>query len=159
MSSPLRPYGLQHARLPCPSPTSKVCSDSCPSNQWCNPAISSSVVPFSSCLQTFPASGSFPMSQFFTSGSPSIGVSTSASILPMNIQDWFSLGLTGLISLHDNDIGWVNKWQVLDECQWWTRPWRSRAEWAASLNPQETPRPPPHPERPPPSSPPLLNFH
>ena len=64
MSSPLRPYGLQHARLPCPSPTSKVCSDSCPSNQWCHPAISSSVVPFSSCLQTFPASGSFPMMIF-----------------------------------------------------------------------------------------------
>ena len=95
----LRPQGLQHARLPCPSPTSRVCLNSCPLSQWCHPTISSSVTPFSSCLQSFPASGSFSMSQFFTSGGKSIGVSISASVLPMNIQGWFPLGLTGLISL------------------------------------------------------------
>ena len=83
----LQLHGLQHARLPYPSLTPGVCSNSCPSGQGCHPTISSSVIAFSSCLQTFPASGSFPMSQFFASGGPSIGVSTSASILPMNIQD------------------------------------------------------------------------
>ena len=99
MSNFLRPHGLQHTRPPCPSPTPEACSNSCPSNQWCHPAISSSVVPFSSHLQSFPASGSFPMSQFFTSGAQSIGVSASASVLPMNSQDLFPLGWTGLISL------------------------------------------------------------
>ena len=91
--------GLQHTRLPCPSPTPGACSNSCPSGRWYHPIISSSAVPFSSCLQYFPASGSFPMSQFFTSGGQSIGVSASVSVLPMNIQDWFPLGLTGLIYL------------------------------------------------------------
>ena len=91
-------HGLQHARLPCPSPTPGAYSKSCPSSQWCHPTISSSVVPFFSCLQCFPASGSFPMSQFFTSGGQSIGVSASASVLPMNIQDWFPLGRTGWMS-------------------------------------------------------------
>ena len=86
-------------RLPCPSLTPRACSDSCPLSQWCHPTISSSVIPFSSCLQSFPASGSFPMSQFFTSGSQSIGVTALASVLPMNIQFWFPTGLTGLISL------------------------------------------------------------
>ena len=94
MSNSLWPHGLQHARLPCPSPTSRVCSNSCPLSQWYNPTISSSVVPFS-CLQSFPASGSFQMSQLFISGRQSIGASASASVLPMNIQDWFPLGLTG----------------------------------------------------------------
>ena len=84
--STLRPQGLQHTRLPCPSPTPRACSNSCPSSQWCHPTISSSVVPFSSCLQSFPASGSFPMSQFFASGGQSIGASASASVLPMNIS-------------------------------------------------------------------------
>ena len=93
----LRPHGLQHARLPCPSPTHRACSNS--SSQWCHPTISSSVVPFSSCLQPFPASGSFPMGHFFTSGDQSTGASASISILSMNIQGWFPLGLTGLISL------------------------------------------------------------
>ena len=102
MSDSLRPHGLQHARLPCPSPTPRVCSNSCPSSRWCYPTISSSVIPFSSCLQSFPASGSFRMSQLFASSSQSIGVSASASVLPMNIQDWFTLGLTGLISLQSN---------------------------------------------------------
>jgi len=92
----LWPHGLKHARLPFPSPTPRACSNSCPSSQWCHLTISSSVVPIS-CLQSFPESGSFPMSQFFASGGQSIGVSTSASVLPMNIQDWFPLGLTGLI--------------------------------------------------------------
>ena len=92
-------FGLQRARLPCPSSTPRACSNSCPSSQWCHPTISSSVTPFSSCLQSFPALGSFPVSQFFTSGGQSIGVSASASVLPVNIQDWFPLGLIGLISL------------------------------------------------------------
>ena len=96
----LWPHGLQHARLPCPSPTLGACSNSCPSSEWCHPTISSSVVPFFSSLQSFPASGSFQMSQFFPSGGQSIGVSASTSVLPMNIKGWLPLGLTGLISLH-----------------------------------------------------------
>ena len=99
VSNSLRPHGLQHTRIPCPSPTPGAYSNSCPSNWWCHPTISSSVIPFSSCLQSFPASGSFLMSQFFTSGGQSIGVSASASVLPMNIQDWFPLGWTSWISL------------------------------------------------------------
>ena len=95
----LWPHGLQHTRLPCPPPTPGAFSNSCPSSRWCHPTISSSVAPFSSCLQSFPASRSFQMSQFFTSGSQSIGVSASASVLPMNIQEWFPLGWTGWISL------------------------------------------------------------
>ena len=93
VSDSLRPHGLQHARLPCPSPT----PNSCPSCQCCHPTISSSVTPFSSCLQSFPASESFPVRQLFTSGGQSIGVSALASVLPMNIQDWFPFGLTCLI--------------------------------------------------------------
>ena len=89
MSNSLQPYGLQHVRLPCPSPTPGVYSNSCPSSWWCHPTIISSVIPFSSCLQSFPASGSFPMSQFFASGGHSTVASTLASVLPVNIQDWF----------------------------------------------------------------------
>ena len=100
MSDSLRPHGLQHAGLPCPSPSPGACSNSHPLSQWCHPTISSSVVPFSSCPQSFPVSGSFPMSQFFTSGDQSIGVSASASVFPMSIQDWFPLGLTGLVSFY-----------------------------------------------------------
>ena len=96
MSSSLWPHGLQHARHPCPSPIPRACSNSCQLSRWCHPIISTSVIPFS-CLQSFPASGSFPMSQFFPSGGQSIGAS--ASVLPMNIQDWFPLGLTDCISL------------------------------------------------------------
>ena len=92
VSNSLRPHGLQHTRLPCPSPSLGVCSNSCPLSWWCHPIISSSVIPFSSCLQSFPASGSFPMSQFFSSGGQSIGASASASVLPMNIRNWFPLG-------------------------------------------------------------------
>ena len=99
VSNSLRPHGLQHARPPCPSSTLGACSNSCPSSHWCHTTISFSVILFSSHIQSFPASGSFPMSQFFTSGGQSIGVSASSSVLPMNIQDWFPLGLTGFISL------------------------------------------------------------
>ena len=91
----LQPHELQHSRLPCPSPTPGACSNSCPLSRWCHPTISSSVVPSSSCLQLFPASGSFQMSQFFAWGGQSIGVSASASVLPMNIQDLFPLGWIG----------------------------------------------------------------
>ena len=100
VSDSLQPHGLQHARLPCPSPTPRACSNS--SSRWCHPTISSSGVPFSSHLQSFPASGAFPMSWFFTSGGQSIGVSALASVLLMNIQNWFPLGLTGSISLQSS---------------------------------------------------------
>ena len=99
VSNSLRPHGLQHARLPCPSPTPRAYSHSCPLSQSCHPTISSSVVPFSTCLQSFPASGSFPMSLFIASGGQSMGVSASALVLPMNIQDWSPLGWTGWLSL------------------------------------------------------------
>ena len=107
VSNSLRPHGLQHARPPCPSPTPGACSDLCPSSQWCHPAISSSVIAFSSCPQAFPASGSFQMSQFFASGAQSVGVSASASVLPMNIQDWFPSEWTGLISLQSKGLSRV----------------------------------------------------
>jgi len=100
MPDALRPHGPQHTRPPCPSPAPRVYSDPCPLSQWCHSIISSSVVPFSSCPQSFPASGSFPMSQLFTWGGRSIEVSASASVLPMNTQDWSPLGWTGWISLH-----------------------------------------------------------
>ena len=103
----LLPHGLQHDRPPCPSPTPRIYSDSHPSSPWCHPAISSSVVPFSSSLHSFPASGSFPMSQFFTSGGQSIRVSASASALPMNTQDWSPLGWTGWISLQSKGLSGV----------------------------------------------------
>ena len=101
MSNSLQLHGLQQARLPCPSLSPRVCSNSCPLSQWCHPTISSSVISFSG-PQFFPASGSFLVSQFFKSGSQSIGASASASALPMNIHGWFPLRLTGLISLHHN---------------------------------------------------------
>ena len=105
VSDALQLHGLQHARLSCPSSTPGACSNSCPLSRWCHPAISSSVAPFSSCLQSFPASGSFPMSLFFTSGDQSIEAST--SVLPMSIQDWFPLGLTDLISLQSKGLSRV----------------------------------------------------
>ena len=107
VSDSLQPHGLQHARLPCPSPTPRACSNSCPSSWWYHPTISSSVLPFSSCLQSFPASGSFPMSQFFASGGQSIEASASVSVLPMNIQDWCPLGLTSLSSLQSKGLSRV----------------------------------------------------
>ena len=100
-------HGLQHAKPSCPSPTPGACSDSDPSSQWCHPTISSSVILFSSCLQSFPASGSFPMSQFFKTGGQSIGVSASASVLPVNTQVWPPLGWTGWISLQSKGLSRV----------------------------------------------------
>ena len=97
VSDSLQPHGLQHARLPCPSPSPGACASSCPLSWWCHPTISSSVISFSSCLQFFPPSGSFQMSQLFTPGDQSIGVSASTSVLPMNNQDWSPLGWSGWI--------------------------------------------------------------
>ena len=107
MCDTLRRHGLQHAKLRCPSPTPRACSNSCPLSRWCPPTISSFVVSFSSCLQPFPASGSFQMSQFFISGGQSIGASVSASLLPVNIQDWFPLGWTDWISLQSKGLSGV----------------------------------------------------
>ena len=121
VSDSLRPHGLQHARPPCPSPTPGACSNSCPLRQWCHPTISSSVIPFSH-LQPFPASGSFPISQFFESGGQSIGVSASASVLPMNIQDWFPLGWTGWMRLPEGQLKKCKPCTYLDPhqqpCPW-----------------------------------------
>ena len=113
VSDSLQPHGLQHISLPCPSPTPRVSSNSCPFSWWCHPTISSSVVPFSFHIHSFPASGSFPMSQFFSSGGQSIGVSASASVLPMYIQDWFPLGLTGWIPLQSMEL-----WGVFNTTVW-----------------------------------------
>ena len=135
MSNSLQPHGLQHSRLPCPSPSPGACSDSCPLSWWCHPTVSSSVIPFSSCLQSFPTSGCFLMSLFFSSGSQSIGVSASASVLPMNTQDWFPLGLIGLISLQSKGLSRVfssttiQKHQIL---------WRSAFFMAQFLDPYMT---------------------
>ena len=107
MSDSLRPDEPQHARPPCPSPAPGVYPNSCPLSRWCHPTISSSVIPFSSCLQSFPASGSLQMSQFFTSSGQRIRVSASASVLPVNIQDWFPLGWTGWISLQSKGLSRV----------------------------------------------------
>ena len=107
VSDSLRPHELQHARPPCPSPTPGVHSDSCPSSQWCNPAISSSVVPFSSCPQSLPALESFPMSQLFTWGGQSTGVSALASFLPKKFQGWSPSEWTGWISLQSKGLSWV----------------------------------------------------
>ena len=106
VSDSLQFQGLQHTRLACPSPSPRACSNSCPLSQWCHPTISSSVVPFS-CLQSFPASGSFPKSQFFISGGQSIGLIASASVILMNIQDWFPLGLPSLIFLQSKGLSRV----------------------------------------------------
>ena len=107
VSNSLQPHGLLHARPPCPSPTPGVYPNSCPLSRWCHPTISSSVIPFSSHLQSFPASGSFPVSQLFTSGGQSIGVSASTSVLSMNTQDWSPLGWTGWISLQSKGLSRV----------------------------------------------------
>ena len=123
----LQPHGLQHARPPCPSPAPGVYSNSCPLSQWCHSTISSAVIPFSSRLQSFPASGSFLMSQFLTSGGQSIGVPASASVLPMNIQDWLPLGWTGWVSLLSKGLSGVfsnttfQKHQFFKNCRYWKR--------------------------------------
>ena len=107
VSHSLWPHESQHARPPCPSPTLGVYSDPCPSSRWCHPAISSSVIPFSSCPQSLPASGCFPMSRLFAWGGQSVGVSASAPVLPMNTQDWSPLGWTGWISLQSKGLSRV----------------------------------------------------
>ena len=107
VSDSLRPHELQHTRPPCPSPTPGVYPNPCPSNRWSHPTISSSVIPISSCPESFPASGSFQMSQLFSSGGQSIGVSASTSVLPMNTQDWSPLGWTGWISLQSKGLSRV----------------------------------------------------
>ena len=113
----LWPHGLQHARPPCPSLTLEVYSNSCPLSRWCHPTISSSVVPFSSHLQIFPASGPFPMSQLFQSGGQNIASSDSASVLLMSIQDWFPLGWTGWISLQSKGLSRVFSNTTVQKCQ------------------------------------------
>ena len=107
VSDSLRPHELQHTRPPCPSPTPGVYPNSCPSSRWCHPTISSSIVPFSSCPQSFPASRSFQITQLFASGGQSIGISASTSVLPMNTQDWSPLGWTGWISLQSKELSRV----------------------------------------------------
>ena len=116
-----KPHGLQHARVPCPSPTHRAYSNSCLLSRWCRPTISSSVDPFASHLQSFLASGSFQMSQLFASGGQIIGVSASASVLPMNIQDWFPLGWTGLTSLQSNSRVWM--WELDYKESWTLKNW------------------------------------
>ena len=118
VSDSLQPHELQHARPPCPSPTPGVYPNPCPSSQWCHPAISSSVVPFSCCPQSFPALRSFPMSQFFTWGGQSIGVSASTSVLPMNTQDWSPLGWTGWIFLQFKGFSRVFCYRALIWVPW-----------------------------------------
>ena len=120
MSDSLRPHGLQHARLPCPSPIPRVYSNSCPLSWWYHPTISSSVIPFSSCLLSSRGSGSFPRSQVYTSGGQSIGASASTSVLPMNIQDWFPLGLTGWISLLSKGLSRVFSNTTVPKYQFFT---------------------------------------
>ena len=117
-SDSLRPHGLKHARLPCPSPTPRACSNVCPLGQWCHPTISSSVVSFSFCIQSFPASRSFLMNHLFASGSQSIGVSASTSVLPMNTQDW-SLGWIGWISLQSKGLSRVFSNTTVQKYQLW----------------------------------------
>ena len=118
----LTPRGLQHSRLLCPSPSLRFCSNSRPLSQWCYLTISSSATPFSFCPQSFPASGSFSPSWFFASGGQSIGASASASVLPMNIQGWFSLGFTGLISLQymGKNLQRVDMWMCITDSFFYT---------------------------------------
>ena len=119
VSNSLQPHDSQHARPPCLSPTRRVLSNSCPSSRWCHPTISSSVVPFSSCPQPLPASGSFPMSQRFTWGGQSIGVSAWASVLPMNTQGWSPLEWTGWISLQSKGLSRVFSNTTVQKHQFW----------------------------------------
>ena len=120
VSDSLRPHGLQNARLTCPSPTPGAYSNSCPSSRWCHPVISSSVILFSSCLQSFLASGSFPRSWLFASSGQSTDVSASASCLPMNIQDWFPLGWTGCISLQSRVLSEVFSSTIVQKHQFFS---------------------------------------
>ena len=137
MSNSLWPCELQHARPICPSPSPGVCSSSCPLNRWCHPAISSCVTLFSFCLKYSPTSGSFPMSRLFASGGQSIGASASASVLPMNIQDWFPLGLTGLISLSGSIDGIKLEWESPQCCIVWQWHGGSPVIWWQIMNSQK----------------------
>ena len=139
VSDSLRPHGSQHARPPCSSPTPGVYPNSCPLSQWCHPAISSSVIPFSSCPQSLPASGSFPMSQLFTWGGQSIGVSASASFLPMNIQDWSPLGWTGWISLLSKGLSRVFSNTTVQKHQFFSSQLSSQSNSHIHTRPQEKP--------------------
>ena len=120
VSNSLWPHKWQHTRLPCPSLSPRVCSNPCPLSQWCHPTISSSVIPLPSCPQSFPASGSFPVSCFFASGGQSIGASASALVLTMNIQGWLSFGLTGLISLQSKALSRVFSRSTVEKHQFFT---------------------------------------
>ena len=120
MSNSLRPHEQQHARPPCPSPTPGAHPNSCPLSQWCHPTISSSVVPFSSCPQSFPPSGSFQMSQLFVSGGQSFGISASTSVLPMNTQDWSPLGWNGWISLQSRGLSRVFSYSTVQKHQFFS---------------------------------------
>ena len=139
VSDSLWPHELQHARPPCPSPTSRVHPNSCPSSQWCHPAISSSVVPFSSCPQSFPASGSFPMSQLFTWGGQSIGVSASASVLPMNTQGWSPSGWIGWISLQSKGLSRIFSNTTVQKHQFFSAQLSSQSKSHIHTWPQEIP--------------------
>ena len=139
VSNSLQSHGLQHTRSPCPSPASGVYSNSCSLSQWCHPTITSSVVPFSSCLQSFPASGTFLMSQFFASGGQSIGASASSSVLPMNIQDWFPLGWTGLISLQSKGLSRVFSNTIVQKHQFFSAQLSSQSNSHIHIWPLEKP--------------------
>ena len=141
VSNSLQPHEPQHARPPCPSPMPRVYSNSHPSSQWCQPAISSSLVPFSSCPQSLPASGSFPMSQLFTSGGQSIGVSASASVLPMNTQDWSPLGWTGWLSLQSKGLSRVFSNTTVQKHQFFSAQLSSQSNSHIHTWPLEKPRP------------------
>ena len=141
MSNSLRPHGLQHSRPPCPSPTPGTYSNSRPLSRWCHPTISSSVVPFSSHLQSFPASGSFQMSQFFASGGQSTRVSALVSVLPMNVQDWFPLGLTGWISLQPKGLSRVFSNTTVQKHQFFGAQLSSQSNSHIHTWPREKPQP------------------
>ena len=141
VSDSLRPYGLQHTRLPCPSPAPGVYSNPCPSSRWCHPAISSSVVPFPSCPQSLPASGSFPMSQLFAWGGQSTGVSASASLLPVNTQDWSPLGWTGWISLQSKGLSGVFSNTIVQKHQFFSAQLSSQSNSHIHTWPLEKPQP------------------
>ena len=141
MSDSLQPHEPQHARPPVPSPTPGVQPNPCPLSQWCHPTVSSSVVPFSSCPQSFPESGSFPISQFFTSGGQTIGVSASASVLPMNIQNWFPLGWTGLISLQSKGLSRVFSNTTVQRHQYFSAQPSSQSNSHIHTWPQDKPQP------------------
>ena len=141
VSDSLQPHEPQHTRPPCPSQTHGVYSDLCPLSRWCHSAISSSVVPFSSCPQSFPAVGSFPMSQLFTRGGQSIGVSASTSVLPMNTQDWSPLGWTGWISLQSKGLSRVFSNTIVQKHQFFGAQLSSQSNSHIHIRPLEKPEP------------------